>query len=120
MLVFIASCFLATAAENWCDGKKFMIFLCAPSIRGGDDCGGAGDRFTGLISVFAFSVLTNRTFLADVDFLSDVFVPKYIDWRVGEAERRCIEIGSALSAMTSTSTNRTSVDLILSTETAGR
>ena len=56
-----------------------MVYECArPS------CGGWADRLRGIMSVYAWSILTNRQFVINMTFpcqLSHMLVPNKIDWR---------------------------------------
>jgi hypothetical protein len=70
-----------------CTAGRFLIFRCIHQ----DDCGGVGDRFSGMITAFAFALLTNRAFIVQVDRFDGAFVPAgAIDWRLSDELRACL------------------------------
>jgi len=61
---------------------RYIAYYCGSLING--DCGGAGDRFRGMVLTFLFAMLTNRIFLIEWEKpfpLRDHFAPNLIDWR---------------------------------------
>ena len=60
-----------------CDKRKFIVFRCVKR------CGGLGDRQKGMISSYLAALLTNRTFIIDMQIpcaLETSLVPNEYDW----------------------------------------
>lgn len=64
--------------------QKYIQFLCEKQ------CGGLGDRFKGLLSAYAWSLLANRSFVIDVKTpcpFENLYDTNEIDWRVRPASK---------------------------------
>ncbi|KAL4228056.1 hypothetical protein ACF0H5_013492 [Mactra antiquata] len=60
-----------------CQGKKLLVYTC------NERCGGWGDRQKGIVSAFLLALLSNRTFVIDLQVPCDVnnFIdPNMYDW----------------------------------------
>lgn len=56
--------------------KKTFVYQCRP----GDDCGGASDRFAGVMSGIYFALLSDRQFKMHWPGIDHVFHPQTINW----------------------------------------
>ena len=60
--------------------KKYVMYECTNSL-----CGGWGDRLKGIMSAYAWSLLTNRIFLINITnpcLLTTFFEPNEIQWNL--------------------------------------
>jgi len=64
------------ARESLTCGRSLM-FVCGSKA----DCGGVGDRLTGMISMLMVAILSDRVFLAHHNGLEYVFQPEKLMWR---------------------------------------
>ena len=59
--------------------KKYIFYECGKNYQ----CGGLADRFKGIVNAYAWSLLTNRTFVMSItrpcDF-TNLIIPNEIDW----------------------------------------
>ena len=64
------------ARESLTCGRSLM-FVCGSKAN----CGGVGDRLTGMISILMVVILSDRVFLAHHNGLEYVFQPERLTWR---------------------------------------
>ena len=64
-----------------CSKARFLVYKCRKQDR--QNCGGLADRERGIISTFLLALLTNRTFVIDIDKpceLEQFLVPNLYNW----------------------------------------
>lgn len=65
--------------EQNCAKRKYVVYTC----KKGRICGGLGDRQQGIVSAYILAMLTNRSFVLDMDYPCDISrfqVPNLYDW----------------------------------------
>lgn len=71
---------------------RTIVYKCADDF---DDCGGVGDRTTGMLTTAAIAILTNRAFFVHVDEYDAVFQPRGgIDWTYTQDVAKCVTQGA--------------------------
>ncbi|KAG5459782.1 MAG: hypothetical protein BJ554DRAFT_8261, partial [Olpidium bornovanus] len=78
----------AASHEAAMDGQNGHARTAAYICRRGTNCGGLADRLLGMASVFVFSLLERRAFLAKWDFplpIEALFEPAAVDWSLRAA-----------------------------------
>lgn len=73
--------------RSLCENGRFIVFYCEPNLSGG-----IGDRLSGLITVFAFALLTQRALIIKIDDFSVLFDSVSINWKYEKIEH-CLQSG---------------------------
>ena len=73
---------LSNEAITKTQSRKYIVFLCT-SENNVNACGGLADRFKGLMSAYALSLLTDREFLIKITYpcaIENYLIPNEINW----------------------------------------